>query len=331
MYFYIMSNFNNFDPLWAPILTHYHLTDNLRLDKTLIKKHMKWLEPSVKQFLVCGTTGDGWLLSDKLIEDWLEILTEKKFLSDQNKILFGAFGNTTKDVLRRAKLIEDYLADHVCEANFFGLTLCAPVNEKITQHEIIEHFEYIIENTLLPISIYQLPQVVKCEIKPETLKYLKDKFEKRIVLFKDTSGQDIVINSKFDFGDLKFLRGAEENYFNHISPQGKYDGFLLSTANCFGKVLREILNEVERNNFEKAESLSRKLSDIIKVSFDKGQKLNFGNPFSNVNKAFLHVLFNKKKFNDLNCKTCFENNIPRDFLTYANGLLVENKLINSLK
>ena len=322
---------NNFDPLWAPILTHYELSDNLRLNKALIKKHMKWLEPSVKQFLVCGTTGDGWILSDKLINDWLEILTEKNFLTDQNKILFGAFGNTTKEVLHRAKLIEDYLTNHTCEASFFGLTLCAPVNEKITQNEIIKHFEKIIENTLLPISIYQLPQVVKCEIKPETLKYLKDKFKKRIVLFKDTSDEDKVIDSKIDFGDLKFLRGAEKNYFDHIKPRGKYDGFLLSTANCFGKVLREILKEVEKNNFEKAENLSKKLSDVIRVSFDKGEKLNFGNPFSNVNKAFLHVIFNKEKFNDLNCKTCFKNNIPGDFLTYANGLLVENKLINSLK
>ena len=322
---------NNFDPLWVPILTHYELADDLRLNKTLIKKHIKWLEPSVKQFLICGTTGDGWILSDKLINDWLEILTEKNFLTDQNKILFGAFGNTTKEVLHRAKLIEDYLTNHKCEASFFGLTLCAPVNEKITQNEIIKHFEKIIENTLLPISIYQLPQVVKCEIKPETLKYLKDKFKKRIVLFKDTSGEDKVIDSKIDFGDLKFLRGAEKNYFNHIKPRGEYDGFLLSTANCFGKVLREILKEVEESNFEKAENLSKKLSDIIRVSFDKGEKLNFGNPFSNVNKAFLHVIFNKEKFNDLNCKTCFKNNIPVDFLTYANGLLVENKLINSLK
>jgi 4-hydroxy-tetrahydrodipicolinate synthase len=331
MYFHGMNNINSFDPLWAPILTHYKLTDNLRLDKVLIKKHMKWLEPSVKQFLVCGTTGDGWILSDKLIEDWLEILTEKKFLSDQNKILFGAFGNTTKDVLHRAKLIEDYLINHKCDASFFGLTLCAPINKEITQKEIIKHFEKIIKNTLLPISIYQLPQVVKCEIKPETLKYLKNKFKKRIILFKDTSGEDKVINSKIDFGDLKFLRGAEKNYFGHIKPRGKYDGFLLSTANCFGKVLREILNEVEKNNFERAETLSKKLSDIIRISFDKGQKLNFGNPFSNVNKAFLHVIFNKEQFNDLKCKTCFENNIPDDFLTYANRLLVENKLINSLK
>ena len=30
MYFHFM---NNFDPLWAPILTHYELADDLRLNK----------------------------------------------------------------------------------------------------------------------------------------------------------------------------------------------------------------------------------------------------------------------------------------------------------
>ena len=41
---------------------------------------------------------------------------------------------------------------------------------------------FCIENTHLPISIYQLPQVVKCKIEPETLKILKDNFQDRIQL-----------------------------------------------------------------------------------------------------------------------------------------------------
>ena len=78
---------------------------------------------------------------------------------------------------------------------------------------------------------------------------------------------------------IAFEQMTFEKYFDHIKPRGKYDGFLLSKANCFGKVLREILKEVEKNNFEKAENLSKKLSDIIRGSFDKVEKLNFGNHF----------------------------------------------------
>ncbi|XOJ73198.1 hypothetical protein ABXT43_07385 [Candidatus Pelagibacter sp. Uisw_114] len=52
----------------------------------------------------------------------------------------------------------------------------------------------------------------------------------------------------------------------------------------------------EKKNVEKAENIIKKAkSTFLDVSFDKGEKLNFGNTFSNVNKAFLHVLFNKGK------------------------------------
>ena len=168
---------------------------------------------------------------------------------------------------------------------------------------------------------------MKCNIEPETLKVLKDKFKDRIQLFKDTSGEDNVVNTGIDFSDIIFLRGAEENYFNHLKPNGKYDGFLLSSANCFGKILREICNEVAVNNYDDAEKMSIKLSDLIRISFLEGQKLNFGNPFSNVNKAFTHVLINK---DNLNCKTCFDRNIPSDFLNYTFQLLTKYDLAKSL-
>jgi len=322
-----MNKFKSFDPLWVPIISHYQNTKNLELDNSLIQKHIKWLEPHVKQFLVCGTTGDGWNLTDKLILNWLDILNQKSLINKDNKILFGAFGKTTEDVLRRTDIIEKYILKNRSSAGFFGLTLCAPVNENIKQDEIILHFTRIIENTYLPISIYQLPQVVKCNIEPETLKVLKDKFKDRIQLFKDTSGEDNVVNSGINFSDIIFLRGAEENYFNHLKPNGKYDGFLLSSANCFGKILREICNEVAVNNYDDAEKMSIKLSDLIRISFLEGQKLNFGNPFSNVNKAFTHVLINK---DNLNCKTCFDRNIPSDFLNYTFQLLTKYDLAKSL-
>jgi 4-hydroxy-tetrahydrodipicolinate synthase len=322
-----MNKSKSFDPLWVPIISQYQNTKNLELDDKLIKKHINWLDPYVKQFLVCGTTGDGWNLTDELILNWLDILNDNSLIKKDNKILFGAFGKTTKDVLRRTDIIEKYITKNRSSAGFFGLTLCAPVNEDIKQNEIISHFENIIENTYLPISIYQLPQVVKCKIEPETLKILKDNYQDRIQLFKDTSGEDDVANSGINFNDLIFLRGAEENYFDHLKPNGKYDGFLLSSANCFGKILREICNNVSKANYNDAKKISEELSDIIRISFSKGQKLNFGNPFSNVNKAFTHVLINR---DNLSCKTCFDRNIPDDFLNDMFLLLSKFKLLKSL-
>lgn len=321
-----MSFENKFDPLWVPILTHYKSKNKLELDNSLIEKHIKWLKPHVTQYLVCGTTGDGWNLNEKLVLDWLDLISQEHIINKNNKILFGVFGSTTKDVLNRAELVENYIRKNKCHASYFGLTLCAPVGEKISQQDIIRHFETIIKNTKLPISIYQLPQVVKCTIEPESLKTLKEKYQTRIDLFKDTSGEDKVINSKLDFGNIKFLRGAEENYYEHLSPKGKYDGFLLSSANCFAKILREICNKDDKH-FSNKKNLSNDLSNLIKTSFEEGQKLDFGNPFSNVNKAFIHVLLNDE---NLYCKTCFDKYIPGNFLIYAKHQLTNNNLSKSL-
>ena len=159
-----MNKSKSFDPIWVPIISQYQNTKNLELDEKLIQKHIHWLDPHVKQFLVCGTTGDGWNLTDKLILNWLDILNDNSLIKKDNKILFGAFGKTTEDVLRRADIIERYLVKNGSSAGFFGLTLCAPVNENIKQKEIISHFKRIIENTHLPISIYQLPQVVNVKL-----------------------------------------------------------------------------------------------------------------------------------------------------------------------
>lgn len=322
-----MNRHENFDPLWVPLLTHYENKNNLTLDKDLILKHINWLRPYVKQYLICGTTGDGWNLDDKLILNWLEILKDKNTINKDNKILFGAFGKTTDDVLRRTSIIEDYLIKYKTDANFFGLTLCAPIGDSITQKEIIDHFENILNNTSLPISIYQLPQIVKCKIKPETLKTLKNNFNKRIKIFKDTSGEDEVINSRMNFEDIIFLRGAEESYFNYLKPNGKYDGFLLSSANPFGKLLRQIIDKIKENKLSEAEELSKTLSKVINTSFTEGQKLSFGNPFSNVNRGFVHILLNNK---NLKCNTCFGESIPSNFLTFLHTLLTKNKLNKSL-
>ena len=73
--------------------------------------------------------------------------------------------------------------------------------------------------------------------------------------------------------------------------------------------------------------MSEELSDIIRVSFSEGQKLDFGNPFSNVNKAFAHVLINK---DNLSCKTCFDRNIPGEFLNDMFLLLTKHNLTKSL-
>ena len=113
------------------------------------------------------------------------------------------------------------------------------------------------------------------------------------------------------------------NYFAHNALGNIYwkNDNIDEAICCFQHVLK--INP----NFKDAEKMSEELSDIIRISFSEGQKLDFGNPFSNVNKAFAHVLINK---DNLSCKTCFNRNIPGDFLNDMFLLLSKFKLIKSL-
>ena len=57
--------------LWCPSLTHYN--HDGRIDGARIEAHLRYLAPDVKGFLIPGSTGDGWLLSDAEFRELLEV------------------------------------------------------------------------------------------------------------------------------------------------------------------------------------------------------------------------------------------------------------------
>ena len=49
------------DRLWVPLLTHYRRTAAaVEADPDRIGAHVAFIRPSVRQFLIAGSTGDGW-------------------------------------------------------------------------------------------------------------------------------------------------------------------------------------------------------------------------------------------------------------------------------
>lgn len=272
-----------FDPLWVPLLTHYHGSPPT-FDAAATAAQIARISPYVQQFLVAGTTGDGWAMSEDNLDAWLAFIARSGALTAEHSVLVGAFGATTKAVIARAQRIEATLAKAEMKERFAGLTLCAPVDPTATQEVILGHFREILANTTAPIAIYQLPQVVGCRIAPETLQSLSQDTD-RITLFKDTSGEDHVIQSGLDFGAIRFLRGAEGDYFEHFKGYGGlYDGFLLSTANALAQWLRRIMDATDQ---AMAKALSMELSSQVAMIFEAAADTE--NPFAEANRALDHV------------------------------------------
>lgn len=274
-------------PLWCPLLTHYR--DDGSLDHAHISAHLRHLAPYVKGFLIPGSTGDGWEMSDEEIRELLGFVapeTERLGLH----LLIGVLKTEARDAWR---VVRDHSREHSNELTHHAprttpcFTVCPPKGKDLPQETIRSALADILALGF-PTALYQLPQVTQNEMSPETLADLAARFP-NFILFKDTSGADRVANSGQDFGGVFLVRGAEGGYATWLkSGGGPYNGFLLSTANCFGRELHQVIELLRAGRRDEAQRLSDRLSAVVKEVFALVTGLPDGNAFANANKAMDH-------------------------------------------
>ncbi len=274
------------DRLWVPLLTHYcRAAGSVKADPERVGAHLAYIRPSVRQFLIAGSTGDGWEMTFETFLDLVR-LTRRPDFFDGTKLLFGALRPTTDGVIEWAQRFEANLEQEGAVAGeYLGLAVCPPIDPQADQAAILAHYERILENTHSPLAVYQLPQVTGCSIEPDTMRTLAK--HPRVTMFKDTSGTDIVASEGVT--GVTMVRGAEGDYLGSLAPAGLYDGWLLSTGNAFGPILRRILELLGRGEHEHARRVSNVLSVTVEMLFEEAASLPFGNPFSNANRAVDHL------------------------------------------
>jgi dihydrodipicolinate synthase/N-acetylneuraminate lyase len=274
-------------PLWCPLLTHYR--DDGSLDHARITAHLRHLAPHVKGFLIPGSTGDGWEMSDAEIRKLL-VLAQEQTAKLGLHLLIGVLKTEARDA---CSVMREYGRELPAEITEHGtrntpvFTVCPPKGKDLPQETIRDALADILALGF-STALYQLPQVTQNEMSPETLADLAARFP-NFILFKDTSGADRVANSGQNFGGVFLVRGAEGGYARWLkSGGGPYDGFLLSTANCFGRELHQVIELLRAGRREEAQQLSDRLSAVVKEVFALVAGLPDGNAFANANKAMDH-------------------------------------------
>lgn len=279
--------------LWCPMLTHYDATGVL--DKGRMSAHMRHLSKWVKGFLIPGSTGDGWEMNDAEIRDLLDAaLTDAVKL--KVRVLIGVLKT---DVKHMKSAIESNMVWLKHRANTFdtlealsktgacGFTICPPKGKDRTQNEIQSALETILKLDV-PTALYQLPQITNNEMSPEVVSHLAAKYG-NFILFKDTSGADRVAKAGRDLADVFLVRGAEGDYSRWMKASGgPYDGFLLSTANCFAQQQSEIIARLNEGRRNEADRISNQVSAVVKELFQIVSEVKGGNAFANSNKAADH-------------------------------------------
>jgi len=275
--------------LWCPPLTHY--TEEGDIDFARMEAHLGYMSKWVKAYLIPGTAGDGWELSEEEIR---QILTFDLDMADKLniRILVGAL-RTDAETARQS--IIDTLAwlgvgdseELLEKTKVCGFTVCAPTGSDIPQGQIYAALAEILK-LKVPVALYQLPQVTGNEISAETVAKLAAEFS-NFYLFKDSSGYDRVALSGLELGGVYLVRGAEGDYSKwlHIN-NGSYDGFLLGSVNCFAKELNSIIHNLSSGDIDAAQGLSQRITAVVDEVFKSVGDLSTGNLFSNAYKAIDH-------------------------------------------
>ena len=280
--------------LWCPTLTHF--SQKGRFDTDRIRAHLRVLAPHVKGILVPGSTGEGWEISDADSRNLLSIILDIAqalnihvlvgVLKTDMPSVLASIRDTLPSLQRRSGL-EDPLQAMI-HSNVTGFTVCPPKGRDLSRDQIKEALTEVLD-TGLPIALYQLPQVTDNEMTPQCVAELAARYP-NFYLFKDSSGHDRVALSGLDLADVFLVRGAEGQYDKWLkSATGPYDGFLLSTANCFARELAELQHLLQQGKAEQAHTLSRRLEAVIDPCFRMVERFSAGNPFTNANKVLDHV------------------------------------------
>jgi dihydrodipicolinate synthase/N-acetylneuraminate lyase len=281
--------------LWCPPLTHYRSDGTFDVDRMIA--HWTTMAPHVGGFLVPGSTGDGWEMSDREIRDLLKIAIDLVVRLD-TRVLAGVLRTEvgamievieqTLALLRRRTRSDDPM-EAMVRSRVGAFTLCPPKGSDLTQAEIGAGLRRILDLGL-PIALYQLPQVTENEVSPTLFADLAAAYP-NLLFLKDTSGSDRVPEADCGESGVFLVRGAEGAYASWLKESGgPYDGLLLSTANCFAPQLAGMIRALENGDLDRADTVSTQLTETVTAVFDLVEGLPNGNAFANANKAMDHMM-----------------------------------------
>jgi dihydrodipicolinate synthase/N-acetylneuraminate lyase len=311
--------------LWCPLLTHY--TPEGGLDADRIKTHLAHLSRWVKGFLIAGSTGDGWELSDDETQQLLCMtIAEANRLGV--RVLAGALRADAEGTHGLMRSMAQALPPEA-ETTVCGYTICGPSGTGRSQKELEAALRALLDLGV-PTAVYQLPQVTGNELSPELISALIGQYD-NFAYFKDSSGSDRVALSLEETRGVFMLRGAEGDYSRWLrSCSGCYDGFLLSMLNGFAPQLHRLLELLDAGASEEAEALSSLLSSTVRGIFALVADLPHGNAFTNANKAVDHWMAHGPAAASIEPPRLHAGvRLPQEVIDRAGEILRENNLLPS--
>ncbi|MDR1391444.1 MAG: 4-hydroxy-tetrahydrodipicolinate synthase [Holosporales bacterium] len=214
----------------------------------------KQISSGINSILVCGTTGEGTLLS---AEERKEVILRAIEVSNgRAPVVVGCSAHRTSDAINLIKQAEELEAD--------GVLVSTPYYVIPTQEGIFNHFAKIHENTDIPIIMYNNP--TRCSVNMSVEIILRLAKLERIVGLKD-SNTDLsrvsLIREKNR--ELVLLSGDDASIVGYLANGG--DGAVSVVANVAPTFVKVLVSAWRVENVKMMQKVSFRLAPFNEVLF----------------------------------------------------------------
>lgn len=159
----------------TPLLTPF--LPNGDIAESLLPSFLNFLAPHVNGFFVCGSFGSGMMMEIPQRKRILELVSAQNV--ELHRLVIAHVGTTST-----VSTID--LAQHAQQHGAHALAAVLPYYYPHTENAILNHFRSLLENTDLPVYLYDYPSYIHRDISLELFEQL---VELGVCGVKDTSGK----------------------------------------------------------------------------------------------------------------------------------------------
>ena len=228
-----------------------------KVDYSSLEKVIQYLIDNNSHGLVpCGTTGESPTLSHdehkKIIEETIRIADKRL------PVIAGTGSNNTLEAIEYTK--------HAEKAGANAALIVTPYYNKPTQSGLYEHYKSIVDNTNIPIIIYNIPGRSIVDMSIETMVSLSKL--NNIIGVKDATNdlfRPLLTRDRMLNTDFCFLSGEDGTALAYLAQGGH--GCISVTANIAPKLCSEMHSAWREGNIKKAQTINLDLSSLHNALF----------------------------------------------------------------
>ena len=205
--------------------------------------------------VVCGTTGESATLSKQEKKKLIKFTVDK--VNGRVPVIAGTGSNNTEDALLMSQYAETVGADYTL--------VVSPYYNKTTKKGIIAHYEYIADNTSIPLIMYNVPSRTGLNIDADTTIALSE--HPNIIGIKKASS-DMAKASKIiaECSDDFLVFSGNDDIIVPMLSIGS-SGVISVLSNILPKETHDMCKYYMEGDIEKARLLQLNLSDLISKLF----------------------------------------------------------------